>query len=164
LPWSSSVPRCRNVARSRIAAKPRPVTSGSRAVYVNSYEFRRYGWAGSLKFTIELLEWRTLTIQLDPGNNPADVQAAAGEATAASSTGTPPEQPNPTTYVVQPDDTLSFIARKFLGDTGRWQEIWDANRDTIDDPNQIEVGQVLNIPGGTTNTGAPEQTQAGAPF
>ena len=32
-----SVPRCRNVARSRIAAKPIPVTSGSLAVYVNSY-------------------------------------------------------------------------------------------------------------------------------
>lgn len=49
-----------------------------------------------------------------------------------------------TTYTVVSGDTLSKIASHH-GTT--WQEIFEANRDTIDDPDMIQVGQVINIPG-----------------
>ena len=49
-------------------------------------------------------------------------------------------------HVVQRGETLRGIAARFLGDEGRWREIFDVNRDQIDNPNQIRVGQRLVLP------------------
>lgn len=48
-------------------------------------------------------------------------------------------------YVVKPGDSLSRIAREFLGDPMRFPEIFDANRDRIDDPDQIMPGMRLRV-------------------
>ena len=50
------------------------------------------------------------------------------------------------TYTVAKGDTLSHIARHFYGKASRWQAIFDANRDQLDDPDRIRPGQVLKIP------------------
>jgi nucleoid-associated protein YgaU len=50
------------------------------------------------------------------------------------------------TYVVQPGDSLSKIAKELLGDAARWPEIFELNKDQIKDPNLIQVGQELRIP------------------
>jgi nucleoid-associated protein YgaU len=50
------------------------------------------------------------------------------------------------TYVVESGDSLSKIAKELLGDAGRWPEIFDANKDKIEDPNLIYPGQELDIP------------------
>jgi nucleoid-associated protein YgaU len=52
------------------------------------------------------------------------------------------------TYTVKAGDTLRKIAEKLLGDADKWKEIYEANRDTIKDPNVIRVGMELEIPGG----------------
>lgn len=49
------------------------------------------------------------------------------------------------TYTVQDGDTLSKIAEK-LGVQGGWQNLADANADTITDPDLVFVGQVLQLP------------------
>ncbi|GAC1404580.1 MAG: hypothetical protein NVSMB56_19130 [Pyrinomonadaceae bacterium] len=49
-------------------------------------------------------------------------------------------------YTVQSGDTLSKIAKHFYGDTNEYMRIFYANRDQIDDPNMIKVGQELTIP------------------
>ncbi|WP_395401876.1 transglycosylase family protein [Arthrobacter sp. UC242_113] len=49
------------------------------------------------------------------------------------------------TYTVQEGDTLSKIAQK-LGIQGGWQQLADANTDTISDPDLVFVGQVLQLP------------------
>lgn len=54
--------------------------------------------------------------------------------------------PTEQTYSVQPGDTLSKIARQFYGDAGQYMKIFEANKDKLKDPNQIQVGQELNIP------------------
>ncbi len=51
-------------------------------------------------------------------------------------------------YTVVKGDSLSKIAEKTLGDAGRWKEIYEANKDTVKDPNKIYVGQRLTIPDG----------------
>lgn len=52
------------------------------------------------------------------------------------------------TYTVQSGDTLFLIAQKVYGDGDRWREIYEANRDQIGgNPEQIQVGMVLVIPG-----------------
>jgi LysM repeat protein len=49
--------------------------------------------------------------------------------------------------IVQSGDTLWALAARHLGDGNRWAEIYDLNRGVIPDPNVIEVGQVLRLPG-----------------
>lgn len=50
------------------------------------------------------------------------------------------------TYEVKLHDTLIKIAKKQLGDSSRYMEIYNANRDIIKDPNLIYPGSVLKIP------------------
>ena len=50
------------------------------------------------------------------------------------------------TYTVKSGDTLSKIAREFLGDANAYMEIFNANRDQLSDPDRIKPGQVLKIP------------------
>ncbi len=51
------------------------------------------------------------------------------------------------TYTVKPGDSLSAIAAEFLGNAGRWHEIYDMNKQLIGgDPNLIHPGQVLVLP------------------
>jgi LysM repeat protein len=62
---------------------------------------------------------------------------------------TPEPAPSPEpwrTYIVQPGDTLSFIAREVFGQSQLWRIIFEANRDTLSDPGHLHPGQVLKIP------------------
>jgi len=49
-------------------------------------------------------------------------------------------------YKVRPYDSLRSIARDMLGNSKRANEILDLNRDLIDDPTQLIVGQILELP------------------
>ena len=49
-------------------------------------------------------------------------------------------------YTVKSGDTLSAIAKNFCGDANRYNEIFEANRPMLSDPNMIYPGQVLRIP------------------
>lgn len=49
-------------------------------------------------------------------------------------------------YTVQSGDTLSKISKQFYGDSDEFMRIFYANRDSIDDPDKIKVGQELTIP------------------
>ena len=49
-------------------------------------------------------------------------------------------------YKVRPYDTLRTIARDTLGDARRANEILELNREIIDDPSHLIVGQVLELP------------------
>lgn len=51
-----------------------------------------------------------------------------------------------TTYTVRKGDTLSAIAQRTYGDANEWRRIYEANRDSIDNPDLIHPGQELNIP------------------
>lgn len=49
-------------------------------------------------------------------------------------------------HVVVSGDTLSAIAKKYLGDATKYPVIFEANRPMLSDPDKIYVGQVLRIP------------------
>lgn len=57
-------------------------------------------------------------------------------------------------YTIQPGDTLSKIAKQYLGDPGKYPVIFEANREVIKDPNLIYPGQMIRIP----VSGSAEQT------
>ena len=68
-------------------------------------------------------------------------------ATAPQSAPAAQPAPAPTvSYTVQSGDTLSAIAKKFLGNANEYMDIFNANRDQLTDPDMIKPGQVLKIP------------------
>jgi nucleoid-associated protein YgaU len=68
----------------------------------------------------------------------ADIQAMAKSAAAAVRT-----------YTVEKGDTLSKIAQELLGKASAYSQIFEANRDQLDNPDHIKPGQVLKIPEAT---------------
>ena len=50
------------------------------------------------------------------------------------------------TYEVKGGDTLSKISKQFYGDADEYMRIFYANRDKLNDPDKIQVGQQLAIP------------------
>ncbi len=68
---------------------------------------------------------------------PQAAQAAAASANTSQAT---------RTYTVQPGDTLSKIAKEFFGNPNDYNRIFAANRDKLDNPDKIQVGQQLVIP------------------
>ena len=49
-------------------------------------------------------------------------------------------------HVVQPGETLWYIAAQVAGDPHLWPRLYRANRDQIVDPSRLYPGQVLSIP------------------
>ena len=50
-------------------------------------------------------------------------------------------------YTVKSGDTLSKISKEFYGDPNEYMRIFYANRDKLKDPDKIQIGQQLTIPG-----------------
>lgn len=49
-------------------------------------------------------------------------------------------------HTVAAGDTLSKLAKAYLGDASRYMEIFNANTGTLSNPDSIKVGQRLTIP------------------
>ena len=78
----------------------------------------------------------------------ADIRVKPG---AQQPSGQSIPQPTPAkasikTYTVKSGDTLSEIAKRELGSANKYMEIFNANRDQLNDPDKIQPGQVLKIP------------------
>ncbi len=78
-------------------------------------------------------EWN----RIDPGYSSGDLVV---DVTAPGGVGGPGEG---TTYTVQAGDSLSKIGAHH---GVSWQKIFEANRDKLDDPDEIQPGQELTIP------------------
>ena len=50
------------------------------------------------------------------------------------------------TYTVQSGDSLSKISKQFYGDANQHMKIFQANREQLNNPNEIKPGQQLVIP------------------
>ncbi len=102
-------------------------------------------WAGALVVAALALFFLPGLFEADPVSGPgasASPSASATEATPVP-TETPVPSPTPELYVIKKGDTLSKIAKKF-GVTV--DDILEANKETIKDPNKIGVGDEIIIP------------------
>ena len=73
----------------------------------------------------------------------------AGTGIASAQEAQPPADQSPVhPHTVAAGESLSMISLSELGTTERWAEIFALNRNTLASPEVIEVGQVLDIPGG----------------
>lgn len=87
-----------------------------------------------------------------PAQPPAPVAPQGAPQPAAPSTTYQPDTyaRSGGTHTVKQGDSLSKIAQRLLGDASRWREIYDLNRQAIQNPNLIYPGQVFVLPGATT--------------
>ena len=58
----------------------------------------------------------------------------------------PPQTGKVEDYTIKSGDTLSSIAKHFLGNASAYNQIFEANREVIQDPDKIYVGQKIRIP------------------
>ncbi|MES9944665.1 MAG: peptidoglycan-binding protein LysM [gamma proteobacterium symbiont of Ctena orbiculata] len=58
----------------------------------------------------------------------------------------PQQQAKVEYYTIESGDTLSAIAKRFLGNASAYPKIFEANREVIKDPNLIYPGQKIRIP------------------
>jgi nucleoid-associated protein YgaU len=77
----------------------------------------------------------------------ADIRVQAKAAPAASAA---PGAVPMATYTVKAGDTLSKIAKEHLGNANAYMEIFNANKDQLQDPDKIKPGMVLKLPGAAT--------------
>jgi nucleoid-associated protein YgaU len=70
-----------------------------------------------------------------------DIREAQTQAAAVGGASTPA-----VTYTVKSGDTLSKISREHYGSPNEFMRIFYANRDKLNDPDKIQVGQQLTIP------------------
>ena len=50
------------------------------------------------------------------------------------------------THTVAKGESLSKIAKQYYGDAKQWKKIFEANQDTIKNPDLIFPGQVIKVP------------------
>lgn len=99
------------------------------------------GEVGDIYFSIELKRYKPYAARkviIQTSSNGTTV------ATSSQSSSREDNKQNTTSYTVASGDTLWHIAKRFLGDGNRYDEI--ANLNNISNPDKISIGQVLNIP------------------
>jgi nucleoid-associated protein YgaU len=67
-------------------------------------------------------------------------------ASAAGAPATATAAYQPRYYTIESGDTLSGIAKAHYGDANRWNELFEANREVIKDPDKIYPGQRIRVP------------------
>ena len=91
----------------------------------------------------------------------ANSSTSAGSEEALRPAGAPPITPvngiffdekNQPRYRVGKDDTLTTIAAEHLGRWARWRQIFEMNKDQMDNPNKLQIGMILKLPGDATRT------------
>lgn len=80
-----------------------------------------------------------------------DRTAPARAPSAPDKASGPPKTENrsafiPRSHVVEAGDTLFSLSRKYYNSPDRWKDIMNANKQSVDDPGKLKIGQTLTIP------------------
>lgn len=123
-------------------------------VSIESFEYAYQYGTDDVDYSLDLKEYKEHNIRiLKPTANNFSVVDSVQKVASASITNTNSnrsiEKSVPKTYTVQSGDSLWKIAQKYLGDGGKWKEIYTYNNNKSiigGNPNLIKAGQVLSIP------------------
>lgn len=105
---------------------------------IESFEYGERGGSRDVYYKLSLKEYRHIKIEQ---------LKVTGVATQSTAKPRPVTKPQPKTYTVKKGDYLILIAKKVYGDSSKWRQIYNANRNVIGkNPNLIYPGQKLVIP------------------
>ena len=91
---------------------------------------------------VQVAETKTKPVATEEKAKPVAKQIpAASEKAPAPATKNVGQQ-----YTVKAGDTLSKLAEQFYSASGKWEKIYEANRESLKNPNYIYVGMKLMIP------------------
>ena len=82
---------------------------------------------------------RVIRIPLDPDN-------VFGQVEGQENTTPPSPVAEVIEYKVKPGDTLTEISKAYYGTTRYWRDIYGLNRDVLNSPESLRVGQTIRIP------------------
>ena len=130
----------------------RSMPSGRRLFYTNltvgmeDYQITDDAEEGfDITVTVSLKQYRhygTKAVTIQPAPTPAETPTATVEQPQRETS----QAPQQATYTVKSGDCLWNIAKKYLGDGSRYNEIYELNKDKITNPNLIYPNQVLTLP------------------
>ncbi|MGC3995206.1 MAG: LysM peptidoglycan-binding domain-containing protein [Propionicimonas sp.] len=111
-------------------------------------------WSISVRLLGDGARWRELAAA-----NPAHLHDPTTRLAPGTWLTLPASVARAATHVrVERGDTLSGLALEYLGDAGRWPRIAEANAHLVEDPDHIEVGWRLTVPGAAaTDRATPER-------
>jgi tetratricopeptide (TPR) repeat protein len=72
-------------------------------------------------------------------------KAKCWECTFVDLTGIKVTKPHAMLYQIKRGDSLYYLSRIFLGRSSAWPVLYDANRDTLADPNKLAIGQTIVV-------------------
>ncbi len=137
-------------ARPKSAVRAEHVVETHRVQPGDSFALLAKRYYGSEQFTPFLIRSNpqiTNPASLHPGQI---IKIPAASQKATSSATREVERPTSTTartYRVQPGDSFYKIAAKLLGDSSRWNELFELNRDLVKgDPKRLKVGAEIQLP------------------
>lgn len=111
-------------------------------VTIRSFEWKESGGAvGDIDYTLELKEYKPITWKHSKKSN------SSGKTKDKVSKRPSKPKNNSTSYTVIKGDNLHKIAKKQLGSSSRWRDIYNLNKKVIGkNPNLIYPGQKLVMP------------------
>jgi nucleoid-associated protein YgaU len=87
-----------------------------------------------------------LTAETAASQPPVFSTISSGAVASPPPPATTPEPPKQRIHVVHEGDSLDRLARRYLGDETRALEIFDLNREVLDNPHVLRLGTELRIP------------------
>ena len=131
-----------------------PMTGDDVGYFLATLEAQSPGSAASLRtpeggIDVETLVFRLVQSSLMQDGDPLSVAAARemSRAVFAAATARTQAVGAERIYTVQRGDSLAYIALQFYGMPDAYRQILDANPDTLQPSEQIQLGQRLTIPG-----------------
>ncbi|MEY3213184.1 MAG: hypothetical protein RIT28_3665 [Pseudomonadota bacterium] len=119
---------------------------------------------GGATKTVNVASGKASWVSVDAKDKaPATPETSTKPTTGSADKPTTTEKPATVTYTVQSGDTLSGIAKKHYGDANKWEDIYNANKSVIKNPNALSVGMKLTIPNVKTSGSSGGSTTAPKP-
>ena len=92
------------------------------------------------------VESKAKVIAKDEKSKPVSKPVVASNEKAAPTIVKSTQAPSNQEYTVKGGDTLSRLSERFYNSGDKWERIYEANKDTVKNPNYIYIGQKLIIP------------------
>lgn len=131
-----------NVARITVTGIPVPINM---YFVIESFEYdHNAGEEEDIYYRLQIKKYVPYGVKIvnENGTNSDNIRVTSTNVQVVNTNNTQ------TTYKVKSGDSLFAITKKYTGNGNRWKELYELNKDKINNPNLIYPNQNLTIPSG----------------